>query len=100
VSYAAVPKIGSYVSPHQTALIRFGASQLAPLLPFEVNGYDAVLDGEIAKLDESGRPQFYDLMRRRGKYQENENEPEHVSVLKLGRRRGECDDPKREDRRR
>jgi hypothetical protein len=25
-----------------------------------------VVDGEIVKLDETGRPQFYDLMRRRG----------------------------------
>ena len=28
-------------------------------------GHDAVLDGEIVHLDAAGRPQFYDLMRRR-----------------------------------
>jgi ATP-dependent DNA ligase len=27
-----------------------------------------VLDGEVVKLDENGRPQFYDLMRRRGPF--------------------------------
>jgi len=29
---------------------------------------DAILDGEIVKLDADGRPQFYDLMRRRGPF--------------------------------
>jgi len=33
-----------------------------------VNGDDAILDGEIVKLDAEGRPQFYDLMRRRGPF--------------------------------
>jgi bifunctional non-homologous end joining protein LigD len=33
-----------------------------------VNGDDAVLDGEIVKLDDTGRPIFLDLMRRRGPF--------------------------------
>ena len=33
-----------------------------------MNGDDAILDGEIVKLDAEGRPQFYDLMRRRGPF--------------------------------
>ena len=41
---------------------------LASLLSLEVNADDAVLDGEIVKLDENGRPQFYDLMRRHGPF--------------------------------
>jgi bifunctional non-homologous end joining protein LigD len=32
----------------------------------ELNADDAVLDGEIVKLDQSGRPIFIDLMKRRG----------------------------------
>jgi ATP-dependent DNA ligase len=34
-----------------------------------LNADDAVLDGEIVKLDESGRPIFVDLMRRSGRFQ-------------------------------
>jgi ATP-dependent DNA ligase len=41
---------------------------LASLLSLEVNADDAVLDGEIVKLDEMGRPVFLDLMRRRGPF--------------------------------
>src|SRR5262245_9147152 len=37
-------------------------------LPLEVNADDAVLDGEIVKLDGEGRPIFIDLMRRRGPF--------------------------------
>jgi ATP-dependent DNA ligase len=33
-----------------------------------VNADDVVLDGEIVKLDESGRSVFLDLMRRRGPF--------------------------------
>jgi len=29
-------------------------------------GHDVILDGEITLLDRHGRPQFYDLLRRRG----------------------------------
>jgi bifunctional non-homologous end joining protein LigD len=41
---------------------------LASQLSLEVNADDAVLDGEIVKLDGSGRPIFLDLMRRRGPF--------------------------------
>jgi bifunctional non-homologous end joining protein LigD len=36
-------------------------------LELEINADAAVLDGEICCLDESGRPLFFDLMRRRGR---------------------------------
>jgi bifunctional non-homologous end joining protein LigD len=39
---------------------RRSGAQLATL------GHDVVLDGEITLLDRDGRPQFYDLLRRRG----------------------------------
>src|SRR5262245_46607443 len=39
---------------------------LAAELALEVDADDATLDGEIVKLGDDGRPQFYDLMRRRG----------------------------------
>jgi hypothetical protein len=38
------------------------------LVSLGIDADDAVLDGEIVKLDEIGRPQFYDLMRRRGPF--------------------------------
>jgi bifunctional non-homologous end joining protein LigD len=41
---------------------------LASNLSLELNADDAVVDGEIVKLDESGRPVFLDLMRRRGPF--------------------------------
>src|SRR5262249_22095965 len=41
---------------------------LASIMSLEVNADDAVLDGEIVKLDRSGRPVFLDLMRRRGPF--------------------------------
>jgi bifunctional non-homologous end joining protein LigD len=41
---------------------------LAAELALEVNADDAILDGEIVKLDADGRPQFYHLMRRRGPF--------------------------------
>jgi bifunctional non-homologous end joining protein LigD len=41
---------------------------LASELALEVNADDAILDGEIVKLDDDGRLQFYDLMRRRGPF--------------------------------
>jgi bifunctional non-homologous end joining protein LigD len=41
---------------------------LASELALEVNADDAILDGEIVKLDTDGRPQFLDLMRRRGPF--------------------------------
>src|SRR3974377_56845 len=54
-----------------------GGSKLVSELPppplrrapaLEVNADDAILDGEIVKLDADGRPQFYDLMRCRGPF--------------------------------
>lgn len=41
---------------------------LASQLSLEVNADDVVLDGEIVKLDDAGRPIFLDLMRRRGPF--------------------------------
>jgi bifunctional non-homologous end joining protein LigD len=43
-------------------------ADLASYLSLEVNADNAVLDGEIVKLDESGRPVFLDLMRGRGPF--------------------------------
>jgi bifunctional non-homologous end joining protein LigD len=43
-------------------------SDLTSQLALEVNADDAILDGEIVKLDVDGRPQFLDLMRRRGPF--------------------------------
>jgi bifunctional non-homologous end joining protein LigD len=37
-------------------------------ISLELNADDAVLDREIVKLDESGRPIFIDLMKRRGPF--------------------------------
>ena len=45
-----------------------GFPDLAAELALEVNADDAILDGEIVKLDADGRPQFHDLMRRRGPF--------------------------------
>jgi bifunctional non-homologous end joining protein LigD len=45
-----------------------GFPDLAAELALEVNADDAILDGEIVKLDADGRPQFYDLMGRRGPF--------------------------------
>ena len=39
---------------------------LCSVLAEALGGHTAVLDGEIVVLDEEGRPQFYDLLRRRG----------------------------------
>ena len=41
---------------------------LASELSLELNATEAVLDGEIVKLDASGRSIFIDLMRRRGPF--------------------------------
>jgi ATP-dependent DNA ligase len=60
----------AYVNGGGAALVsrkvnRFGSfPDLASTLSLEVNADDAVLDGEIVKLDENGRPVFVDLMRR------------------------------------
>jgi ATP-dependent DNA ligase len=44
-------------------------ADLCSEISLDLNADDAVLDGEIVKLDESGRPVFLDLMRRRGPFQ-------------------------------
>jgi bifunctional non-homologous end joining protein LigD len=44
-------------------------ADLSSEISLELNADDAVLDGEIVKLGESGRPVFIDLMRRRGPFQ-------------------------------
>ena len=51
------------VSRNRNVFKRFGklASEIARAVQI-----DCVLDGEIVALDSDGRPQFYDLMRRRG----------------------------------
>ena len=41
------------------------ATRSAEQLSFDLN-CSAVLDGEIVRLDAEARPQFYDLLRRRG----------------------------------
>lgn len=41
-------------------------ADLCSEVSLDLNADDAVLDGEIVKLDESGRPVFVDLMRFRG----------------------------------
>lgn len=51
------------VSRHRNVYKRF--NELAAGIHLELN-CDAVIDGEIVCLDENGRPQFYDLFRRRG----------------------------------
>src|SRR5690348_8428301 len=45
----------------------FKRDDLRDELELEINADAAVLDGEICCLDESGRPLFFDLMRRRGR---------------------------------
>jgi bifunctional non-homologous end joining protein LigD len=45
-----------------------GFEDLRSELSLEINADDAVLDGEIVKLDGEGRPSFVDLMRRRGPF--------------------------------
>ena len=62
----------AYVNGGGTALVsrkgnRFRSfPDLASTMSLEVNADDAVLDGEIVKLDGNGRPVFVDLMRRLG----------------------------------
>ena len=61
----------AHVGPDQTRLVsrrgnvykRF--TELAAGIHIELD-CEAVLDGEIVRLDGNGRPQFYDLLRRRG----------------------------------
>jgi len=45
-----------------------GFTDLGAELSLEMSADDAILDGEIVKLDADRRPQFYDLIRRRGPF--------------------------------
>src|SRR5262245_58281578 len=51
-----------FVSRNGNEMKRFG--DLSALIAQELKVKEAVLDGEIVAVDESGRPAFYDLMRR------------------------------------
>jgi len=61
----------AHVDQDQTRLVSRRANvskrftELAAAIHIELD-CEAVLDGEIVCLDENGRPQFYDLLRRRG----------------------------------
>jgi bifunctional non-homologous end joining protein LigD len=62
----------TYVDKHDTSLVSRkwkvykSFVQLACAIHIDLD-YRAVLDGEIVMLDEEGRPQFYELLRRRGR---------------------------------
>jgi bifunctional non-homologous end joining protein LigD len=51
-----------FVSRNGNLLRRFDA--LCELVAAELDADDAILDGEVIAADETGRPQFYDLIRR------------------------------------
>jgi bifunctional non-homologous end joining protein LigD len=51
-----------FVSRNANLLSRFDA--LCELVAAELDADDAILDGEVIAADETGRPQFYDLLRR------------------------------------
>src|SRR5215468_152146 len=51
-----------FVSRNGNLLSRFDA--LCELVAAELDVDDAILDGEVIAADETGRPQFYDLLRR------------------------------------
>src|SRR4051794_27710037 len=55
------------VSRNGNAYKSFGAlcTEIAAALP----GHSAVLDGEVVHLDSEGKPQFYELLRRRSPQQ-------------------------------
>jgi bifunctional non-homologous end joining protein LigD len=56
---------GHFLSRNNKHLNRFDA--LADQVAAELEVDDAILDGEVIVADETGRPQFYDLLRRTGK---------------------------------
>ena len=41
-------------------------ADLREALPSQIHAKDAILDGELVVLDETGKPRFYDLMANRG----------------------------------
>jgi bifunctional non-homologous end joining protein LigD len=51
-----------FISRNGNVMSRFDA--LADQVAAEVDVEDAILDGEVIAADETGRPQFYDLLRR------------------------------------
>jgi bifunctional non-homologous end joining protein LigD len=51
-----------FISRNGNTLTRFDALCQAVAAELEVD--DAILDGEVITADETGRPQFYDLLRR------------------------------------
>ena len=53
---------GRFISRNSSTLSRFEA--LGDQVATELDVTDAVLDGEVIAADETGRPQFYDLLRR------------------------------------
>jgi bifunctional non-homologous end joining protein LigD len=54
-----------FISRRGNVLTRFNA--LCDQVAAELDVDDAILDGEVIAADETGRPQFYDLLRRIGR---------------------------------
>jgi bifunctional non-homologous end joining protein LigD len=52
---------GRFLSRNNNHLSRF--DELGGLVAAELDANDAILDGEVIAADETGRPQFYDLLR-------------------------------------
>ena len=59
--YYIEPGHNRLISRNGNLLTRFDV--LAGALAAELNVYDAIIDGEVIAADETGRPQFYDLLR-------------------------------------
>jgi len=62
VLYSEQGRGSRFVSRNGNTLTRFDA--LARSVAAELEASNAILDGELVALDETGRPQFYDLLRR------------------------------------
>jgi bifunctional non-homologous end joining protein LigD len=56
---------GRFVSRNSNTLTRFDA--LCRAIAAELDLDDIIIDGEVIAADETGRPQFYDLLRRTGR---------------------------------